>query len=130
LTATAGQKTNHWSAAAVTWSAGSLRSGITSAAWWPVGSAGNFGDHFAGLLIVFADRVLPEIGEAFAIHGHPVPLRRIEGADDAAALVDVNHRGRADAAVGNGRIQFRLKLDVSKIVGAIIYPNVVVLVDG
>ena len=57
-------------------------------------------------------------------------LGRIEGADDGAVLVDVDHRGRADAAIGQRRRELRFEFDIGKIVGTIQHPDVVVLIDG
>ena len=95
-----------------------------------LGRARHFADHLAGLRIVFADGVLPDVDEPFAVHRHAVPLRRIEGTDDVAVLVDVDHRGRPDAAIGERRSQLRLELDIGQIVRTIQHPDVVVLIHG
>src|SRR5262249_19724542 len=87
-------------------------------------------DHLARLRIVFANRVLSDVYEPLAVYGHAVALGRIEGADDVAAFVDVNHRGRPLAAIAHWRIQLRFELDIRQVVGAIQHPDVVILIDG
>ena len=113
--------------------AGSVRRGqrrIGAGAGRPLGRARHFGDHFACFRIVLADRVLTDVDEALAVDRHAVPLRGIEGTDHAAGLVDVNHGGRADAAIGERRSQFGFELDIGEIVGTVEDPDIVVLVHG
>src|SRR5579862_1831293 len=89
-------------------------------------------DELAGLRIVFVDGELADIDESFAIHGHAVALRFLgrKRPDDVALFVDVDHRWRARAAFGGGRIFGRVQLDVPQISGTIQHPDVVVLIHG
>src|SRR2546428_13289178 len=59
-----------------------------------------------------------------------MPLRRVEGADHVAFLIEVDHRRRPLAAIGNRRIQLRLELNIRQIVGTIERPDAIVLVHG
>ena len=92
------------------------------------GVRGTSRNDFAGVRIVFADRILSDVDEPFAVHRHAVPLRRIEGTDDHAVLIDVDHGRWPHAAIGQRRSQLRLQLNVGQIVRAIEYPDVVVLI--
>ena len=92
--------------------------------------ARDFGDYFAGFGIVFADGVLADVNETFAVDGHAVALRGVEGADDVTGFIDVDHGRGADAAIGDGRGELGFELDVGEVVGAIEDPDVVVFVDG
>ena len=94
-------------------------------------------EHLAGLGIELADGVLAEVKEPFFVHGHAVPLLGFNVADDVAVLIagaimpgDVDHGRRMGAAIGDGRIQLRFDFDAGEIVGAVVDPDVVVLIDG
>ena len=104
--------------------------GVAAPARRPLRRARNFADHFTGLGIVLADRVLSDVNEPFAVDRHAVSLGRIEGTDDVTGLVDVDHRRRPHAAIGKRRSQFGLKLDIRQIVRPIEDPNVIVLIHG
>ena len=123
------QKSCHRATPAAARNAG-RRCALTAAAALPLGRAGHLADNLAGLRIVFADRVLSDVDEPLAVHIHAVPLRRIERTDDVAALVEVNHRRRPDAAARQRRRQLGVELDVREIVRAVQHPDVVVPVDG
>src|SRR5439155_4045316 len=56
-----------------------------------------------------------------AVHGHTVPLRRIEGTDHVALLVEMDHRGRPHTAVCDPDL--RLQLNISEIIGTIHEPK-------
>jgi len=102
----------------------------TTGAGLSVGSARNFGDYLAGFGVVFADSVLADVDETLAVDGHAVALRGVERADDVAGFIEVNHRRRADAAIGNGRVELGFELDVGEVVGTVQDPDVVVFVHG
>ena len=84
----------------------------------------------AGLRIVFADRVLPEVREPLAVDVHAVPLRRGERPDQVALLVEVEHGRRQCAAIGNGRIELCLVLAIREAVRSIVRPDRVIRSDG
>ena len=107
--------------------------GVFPAAALRLRDARNLLEQLAGLGIVLANGVhpsdaVPEVDESFAVDRHAMPLRRIEGADHVAVLVDVDHRWRPDAAVGDGRAQLRFQLHISQVVGTVVDPDVVVLI--
>ena len=92
-----------------------------------------FGNEFAGLLVIFADVAYPvidisDVRESLTIHGHAVSLRRVEVADYIAFLIEVDHRRRSLAAIRNWWVQLGLEFDIGQIVGAIESPDVIVLV--
>ena len=107
----------------------------SSAARLALRDARHFGQDFAGLWIVFSDRIhsvdgVPDVDEPFAVYGHAVPFGRIEGTDDVAVLVEVNHCGWRNATLGGGWIQHRIVLRAIDVSRAIEHPDVVILIDS
>ena len=107
-----------------------LRRAAATAARRRFGRARDLAHNPAGLRIVLAHRVLTDVDKAPAIDRHSVPLRRIEGTDHVAGLIDMDHRRRSHAAIGQRRIQLGLKLDIGEVVRPVQDPDVVVFVDG
>ena len=110
LIATAGrtEKSDDGSATAATGDAvfagGRIASAASAAnAGFFLGSPRDFGDYFAGFRIVFTNGVLANVNETFTIDGHAVALRGIEGANDVAGFIEVDHGRWVDAAIGDGR---------------------------
>ena len=124
------QKSRNWTLAAAARNAGGATPSTSTAARLPVGRARDLSNNFASLRIIFTDRVLSDVDKPFAVHIHAVPLRRVERPDDVAVLVDVDHRGRPDAAIRNRRRELGLELDICQIVRTVVHPDVVVLVHG
>ena len=113
---------------------GRLRFGIIATGLIFRGARNGF-DQLTGLGIVLVDGILSvdrvaEVDEALRVDVHAVTLRRIDGTDGIAALIDMNHGRRSLATVGCGGSQAEMALGFDGVVRTIVDPDVVVFIDG
>ena len=101
-----------------------------AAAALPLGRTRHLGENFARSRIVLANRILADVDEPLVVDVHAVPLRGIERSDEVARPVELQHRRRAGAALGNRWRQFRQQFHVRQIVGSVEYPDVTFRVHG